>query len=88
MVQDGTWKDDVFQEEEPPEAVVNELGQTVCQAARMIRQSKLILHKIGLTVLVRNTGSMLEVALIQVDIRTADGMALGLYKTTWREIHR
>ena len=30
MVQDGTWKDDVFQEEEPPEAVVNELGQTVC----------------------------------------------------------
>ena len=30
MVQDGTWKDDVFQEEEPPAAVVNELGQTVC----------------------------------------------------------
>ena len=30
MVQDGTWIDDVFQEEEPPAAVVNELGQTVC----------------------------------------------------------
>ena len=30
IVQEGMWKDDVFQEEEPPVPMVNELGQTIC----------------------------------------------------------
>ena len=30
IIQEGMWKDDVLQEEEPPVPVVNELGQTIC----------------------------------------------------------
>ena len=30
IIQEGMWKDDVFQEEEPPVPMVNELGQTIC----------------------------------------------------------